>query len=332
MEELKEKPQSLINNNIMNIVHHYSVQSKVKLMGSNRFRGLLYGSDLDIESKITGRAETLYNHFKKVFNKPMKNVYIMDFKAGYDSRLVYDEDTMDLKTYLENPLIPKLNKQQILKSTGKEQEDLIRDLFILRWTPADIKKGKIKLIDGTYKSFVSCLTDDTKIKVDLIVGAGSGFVEISELYIYKQTPLSKEEVLHDLEEDIKYYKSFNTLKATKRFFSMLRLENKNKTLQTKLIKLFNSEVGLINKIMNDLTLLLDVDEKYGLTYEQIENGTQIFKERLGRIPYLAESKILLLNKITKKNYKKNINELLGYLLLILNKITKKYLNEIGFKI
>ena len=332
MNELKEKSHDLINNNIMDVIYHFSVQSKVKIAGSNRYRGILYSSDLDIQSKLSGRADALYQHFKKVFAKPMKNVYVMDFKCGYDERLLYDEDKIDLKTYLKNPLIPKSNKQKILKAKGKEQEDLIRDLFILRWTPEDIKKGKIKLIDGTYKSFVDCLNDDTKIKVDLIVGAGSGFVEISELYIYKQTELTKEELLNDLEEDVKYYKSFNTLKATKRFFSMLKLENKNKSLQNKLIKLFNSEVGFINKVKNDLTLLLEVDDKYGVDYDQILNGSQIYKERLGRIAYINENKILLLNKITKKNYKKNINELIDYLLLILNKITKRYLNEMGFNI
>lgn len=328
MEELKEKPLSLINNNIMNIIHHYSVQSKVKIQGSNKYRGILYSSDLDIQSKLTGRAETLYQHFKKVFSKPMKNVYIMDFKLGYDERLLYDEDTMDLKTYLKNPLIPKSNKQKILKAKGKEKEDLIRDLFILRWSVEDIKKGKIKLIDGTFKSFVDCLNDDTRIKVDLIVGAGSGFVEISEIYLYKETPLSKQQLLKELEEDVKYYKSFNTLKATKRFFSILKLENKYKSLQNKLVKLFNSEIGFINKVKNDLTLLLEVHDKYGVDYEQIVNGTQIYKERLGRIPYINQNKILLLNKINKNNYKKNINELIDYLLLILNKFTKKYLEDL----
>ena len=113
---------------------------------------------------------------------------------------------------------------------------------------------------------------------------------------------------------------------------MLKLENKNKSLQNKLIKLFNSEVGFINKVKNDLTLLLEVDDKYGVDYDQILNGSQIYKERLGRIPYINENKILLLNKINKKNYKKNINELIDYLLLILNKITKIYLNEMNFNI
>ena len=331
MDELKIKPQILINNRIMKIIHKFSIQSKIKISGSNKYRGILYGTDLDIESQLSGRAEALQEHFKKVFQnkKIMKQIYFMDFKCGYDERLIYDEDKDNLNEYLNNPLIPKSNKEAILKATGKEKEDLIRDLFILRWSPKDIIKGKIKLIDGSYKSFVDCLNDDTIIKLDFVIGAGGGFVEISEIYNYKQTEPTKEELLKDLEEDIKYYKSFNTLKALKRLFSILKIENKNKSLQKKLILLFNSEVGFINKVKNDLTLLIDVDDKYGIKYEEIKDALQIYKERLGRIPYINQNKILLLNTITKQNYRKNIIELLEYLLLILNKTTKQYLGELN---
>jgi hypothetical protein len=330
MDNLKLKPEVLINNRVMNIIHKFSIQSKIKIAGSNKYRGILYSSDVDIESKLSGRAEALREHFKKVFQDKtlMKKVFFMDFKCGIDDRLVYDEDQMDLNTYLKNPLIPKSNRKGILKATGQEREDLIRDLFILRWTPQDIIKGKIKLIDNTYKSFVDCLNDDTRIKLDLVIPAGSGFVEMSEVYTYKQTPPTKQELIKDLEQDIKYYKSFNTLKATKRLFSLLKLENKNKCLQKKLIYLFNSEVGFINKIKNDLTLMIDVDDKHGIDYKEIEYACQIYKERLGRVAYINEKKILLLNTITKQNYRKHIIELLDYLLLILNKTTKSFLEEL----
>jgi len=334
MDELKPKSTKLINNRVMDVIHKFSIQSKIKIAGSNQYRGILYSSDIDIQSNLSGRAEALYEHFKKVFQDKslLKKVYFMDFKCGIDDRLIYDEDTMDLQTYLKNPLITKSKRQTIMKSTGKEREDLIRDLFVLRWTPKDIIQGKIKLIDGSYKSFVECLNDDTRIKLDLVLPAGSGFVEMSEIYYYKQTTPTKTELIKDLEEDIKYYKSFNTLKATKRLFSLIKLEDKYKSLQKKLIHLFNSEVGYINKIKNDLTLTIDVDDKYGIPYDEIKYASQIYKERLGRVPYISQSKILLLDNITKANYRKNIIELLDYLLLILNKTTKSYLEEIDLKL
>lgn len=327
MDKLTIKPEVLINNRVMNIIHRFSIQSKIKIAGSNKYRGILYSSDVDIESKLSGRAGALQEHFKKVFkNKAlMSKVYFMDFKCGWDERLIYDEDQTNLTTYLNNPLIPKSNKKEILKATGQAREDLIRDLFILRWTPQDIIKGKIKLIDDTYKSFVDCLNDDTRIKLDLVIPMDSGLVEMSEVYTYKQTPPTKQELIHDLEEDIKYYKSFDTLKATKRLFSLLKLENKNKSLQKKLVQLFNSEVGFINKIKNDLTLLMEVDNKHGIDFKDIQYASQIYKERLGRVAYINEKKILLLNTLTKQNYKKHILELLDYLLLILNKTTKTFL-------
>jgi hypothetical protein len=334
--ELKDKSLDLLHNKLVDTIYRFSVQRKVKVVGSNKYRGLLYGSDVDIQSKLTGRENALYNHFKKIVSdkKLMNSVFFMDFKCGYDDRLLYDEDKDNLNMYLQNPLIPKDLKSKILKTKGKEQEDLIRSLFILRWSIADIKKGKIKLIDGSYKSFVDCLKDDTKIKLDLIIPAGQSFIEMSEVYLYKELPPKKEELIKDLEDDIKYYKSFNTLKATKRLFSILDLENKKETKKDrqKLVSLFNSDVGFLNKIMNDLNLLLEVDDKYNIGIEPIQIATQIYKERLGRISYINENKILLLNKINKKNYKRNINQLINYLLLIINEITKKYLKQLEFNV
>ena len=78
---LKKKSLDEIDNHIGDVIHHFSVQSKVKFLGSNSYKGLLYASDFDIVSKITEPAEALANHFKKLFAKP-SHIYLMDFKCG----------------------------------------------------------------------------------------------------------------------------------------------------------------------------------------------------------------------------------------------------------
>mgnify|MGYP003651318664 CR=1 FL=1 len=322
--ELKLKSFKLLDKATADIIHKFSIQQKVKISGSAKYRGILYASDIDLTSDLSGRAEVLAKYFKDAFSNKalLSKIIFADFKCGVDDRLVYDEDTMTLKQYLKNPLIKKSMKTKIMKASGKEREDLIRDLYILRWTPKQIVAGRIKLIDGTYKSFVSCLKDDTRIKFDFVFPNEGEFVEISEIYFYKEIPMTKLETIESLIEDIKYYKSFNILKSMKRLFSLLELQNKNKKERQKLVQLFNSDIGFLNKIMNDLDLIVSIIDL--ITPDQLKKVTQKYIERLGRLSYLSQSKILLLNNPTIKN----INELTDYLLKILNKFTKEYIEEL----
>ena len=134
--------------------------------------------------------------------------------------------------------------------------------------------------------------------------------------------MTKAETIESLIEDIKYYKSFNILKSMKRLFSLLELQNKCKKERQKLVQLFNSDIGFLNKIMNDLDLIVSIIDL--ITPDQLKKVTQKYIERLGRLSYLSQSKILLLNNPTIKN----INELTDYLLKILNKFTKEYIEEL----
>jgi len=78
---LKKKKLTEIDNRTADVIHKFAVSSTIKFLGSNSYKGLLYGSDFDIVSKITEPAEALSNHFKKLFAKPT-HIYLMDFKCG----------------------------------------------------------------------------------------------------------------------------------------------------------------------------------------------------------------------------------------------------------
>ena len=43
------KPLSLLNNKIEQVVEQFACRSKIKLLGSNSIRGMLYPSDIDVE-------------------------------------------------------------------------------------------------------------------------------------------------------------------------------------------------------------------------------------------------------------------------------------------
>ena len=99
---LKNKPWSEIDNRVSKIVHRFAVSQKVKILGSNSFKGMLYPSDLDIVSTISDSAKVLSHHFQNVFSGHLPFIFI-DFKAGHDLSV----------------------------SDGK-----------LRWTPRQLKAGK----------------------------------------------------------------------------------------------------------------------------------------------------------------------------------------------
>ena len=64
---LKNKPWSEIANRVAKIVHKYAVSQKVKIMGSNSYKGLLWPSDLDVVSEIADSAKVLAHHFQTLF-------------------------------------------------------------------------------------------------------------------------------------------------------------------------------------------------------------------------------------------------------------------------
>lgn len=274
---LKKKSLDEIDNNISDVIHHFSVQSKVKFLGSNSYKGLLYGTDFDIVSKITEPAEALANHFKKLFAKP-SHIYLMDFKAG------------------------------------------LKDGEKLRWNKTQLAKG----INGILLK--DAIKMDTLIKLDFIVENGNSFVEISEIYDTKyQTKKSKKQIETELEEDVdKYVKENNSMKSLKRLYSLLTIQKGHEKMKDKLIKFFNSESGLINKVANDLDLLLLLTSKYTVPFKKIYNNIQMLKQNASVVPWIN---VYQFNEITAKNYKNKINEIVLYLRKKVNLLAKVLLHE-----
>jgi hypothetical protein len=323
------KTINMLNNQIGDLVERFAVHGKVKLVGSNQRRGMLFTSDYDILTQINGRAKTLANYFKKVMEEiPKKDYYFMDFKAGLDKRLVYNFDEDDLKTYLKNPLISRTYKNKILNAKGEERVKLIRDLFILRWTRQDIINGFVKLIDGTKYSLEESLEDDTIIKLDIIIPVGSRFAEVSEMYIYKQPTDSNKSIIQSLSDDVEKFRHENSMKALKRLYSIIDLENKNDKRLPKLESFFNSEYGLLNKIASDLDILLLLTEKHDIAFDKIVSNLQMLKENLALTDVADKQKILMLNRVTPKNYREIINKIILYLRKLINPEAKSLLKSL----
>ena len=81
---LKDKSLKEINNNTADVIHKFALTSKVKFLGSNSKKGVLYPSDFDLFSPIKEDSSALAKHFQQVFKKPFK--YLMEFKCGKNKK------------------------------------------------------------------------------------------------------------------------------------------------------------------------------------------------------------------------------------------------------
>jgi hypothetical protein len=338
---MTKEPQ-MINDSVEDLIELFAVKGKYKLIGSNSLRSILYGSDYDIETELLQSPASVKKHFQEAYQEAEKdpNVYITDFKCGWDSRLAYEGDysAKSLKKYLKNPLIPRGRRLIINKAkTPEEKEDLVRDLFILRWKPEDIQAGKIKLLDNTYKAFEDCVLDPTVLKIDLIKKVGDQFCEISENYYvktksgksnYPENP-NKKLIEKGLEDDIRYYKNTNAFKALKRLFSLYLLEDKKSSVIDKMIDFFNGQVGYLNKIRAELEILEKVLTQDYRTpkWPEIQANLQFIKEQLSsvfEIPF-SDKIFAEIDKITEKSALSSIITLIEYFAKKINAYSKDFL-------
>ena len=188
--------------------------------------------------------------------------------------------------------------------------------------------GYIKLIDGSEYSLEEALLDDTIIKLDIIIPVGDRFAEVSEMYIYKQSTDNNKTITESLANDIEMYRHENSMKSLKRLYSILELNNANDRRLPKLQEFFNSEYGLLNKCINDLSILLLLTEKHNVPFRQIVSNTQMIKDNISLSSIASKEKILTLNKITSKNYREICDKMSVYVRGLINPKAKELLKSL----
>jgi hypothetical protein len=293
---LEEKTPDQINQNISKVAQLFAVRGRWKLIGSNSLRSTQYGVDYDVEDHLSHNPALALQHaYSLAAQNP--NIFVIELKCVVDPRLVYDGDYSrhSLETYVKNPLIPAEAGREILNCGDKEEQiELVRDLFILRWTHEDVAEGKIRLIDGSYRTLHDCLMDRTTAKIDLIVKVGDEFAEISENYYIRDGPErnfdkepTSEDLRKSLENDIHYYAKMDAFKALKRLFSLYRVEGekRHRAELERLVGFFNGQVGLLNKIRAELSILdtLLCNNFRAVSWEDVWNNLQFIKEQIGQV-------------------------------------------------
>jgi Icc-related predicted phosphoesterase len=252
------------NNMIKKIAKIMSLESKVNIVGSAKIKRSIYYSDYDSFSTVKGKNENMiYNHFKSVF-EIIKNS--------------------------ENTIISDFKMGEF---RGKA----------LRWDYEAIKRRENNGI-----TFEDALKQKSMIKMDVVTLLNGRFIEITEVYnIYidgeSNFDYSKENVRKELNNDMKeQIKDGNYMKALKRKYSLLNLDNKNKAVREKLIDYFNSPIGLLNRSKSDLETMLTVIQSPKFDIDEIRNSLQMLKEQISAFP--VENNLEEISKIkTKQNMK-----------------------------
>jgi hypothetical protein len=250
------------NNNIKKIVKLMSMESKVNIVGSAKIKRNIYYSDYDSFSTVKGKNENMiYNHFKSVFEiiRNSENTIITDFKLGENAK-------------------------------GEP----------LRWTYEEIKRKENNGI-----TFDDAIKQKSIIKMDIVTLQNGRFIEISEVYnIYidgeSNSDYSIENIRKELIDDMnEQIKEGNIMKALKRKYSLLNLDNKDKMIREKLIDYFNSPIGLLNRCKSDLETLLIVIESPKFDIDEIRNSLQMLKEIISAFP--VENNLEEISKLKTKD-------------------------------
>ena len=272
--------QKEYNNNIKKIVKLMSLESKVNIMGSAKVKRSIFYSDYDSFSTVKGKNENMiYNHFKSLF---------------------------EIIKSSENTIITDFKMGEF---RGKA----------LRWDYEAIKKRENNGI-----TFEQALKMKSIIKMDVITLMNGRFIEITEVYnIFidgeSNFDYTKENVRKELTDDmLKQIQEGNFMKALKRRYSLLNLDNKNKAEREKLIDYFNSPIGLLNRSKSDLETMLTVIQSPKFDIDEIRNSLQMLKEAISAFP--VENNLEMISKLkTKQNMKVPIYKMILRLKEFINK-------------
>lgn len=166
--------------------------------------------------------------------------------------------------------------QDQLKGSPKQIEQWIHNEFhpskvlMLEFKIQGKKKFRFNL-DTINQPLAHLIETCDYMKADLVVPVGDRFAEVS-IHYYRNPVKPK---LKGLEADVKKYWKTNKMKALKRLYSIYKMEGKNTDL---LQDFFNSEYGLLNKIVSDLVLLKKI--KKMISKESYEKNMDYIRSTL----------------------------------------------------
>lgn len=262
-----KKQLSDFSNHVRDVFNLMTVSRKYKVVGSAALKHVRYVSDYDLNELYEKRFDTqgALDAILELFRAKFKaceadpTCFVTDLKCGAD---------------LDNEP--------------------------LRWSKLDIAKGFKILSNGKRVTFQECLLSKNVFKLDVVKIINGVFTEFSDNYLLKlgdQSNFFPEDILkssqlsslkHSYEEY--FYTRQNLFKGLKRAFSYYLLddEQKHRFVLEKLMRFFNSPVGLLYNLKGQLaTLLLVIEDKQHFRTPKLADlrrNVTLILEALGATP------------------------------------------------
>lgn len=275
-----------------------------------------YNTCCDIDEATTDVATKFREMVKRITST--KNVYLGDFKAGYDTRYTVNIGHIKndkIKGY--NPLnirstIVSLHNKGLLtdQEVGLwlskvidhpsfveyiDLESTIRSKHVVRWNTTEVIKGEKILPLGVKLSLKDALSQKSVVKVDVWVYLNNRHVEVTNWFMltYKDKKgrtqhlsVKPDEYERSLTHDIQHYNNPTVnkyMKLAKRLWLYAVLK-KDKKLMISLYPLFGSGAAKMYQIMGEIEtihkILLRIEKPY---MPSIIDNIEDWKTRLGTI-------------------------------------------------
>jgi len=338
--KLVKKYPDNFSKDIIDVVDTLSLKhgEEAGLYGSARFK-LNYPSDYDFYQEVEVSNKILSDIQEVVRNLlKLKNVFIGDIKSGMIPELKVIEDNLNENNY--NSSVPKIkdrlktlyNNKNIDKEEYKASIALLKpnlnnfDISILkhelrfeviRWSVDDILKGFT-----TYRNikinFYDYLISDSVTKIDALAWVnGIRFNEITIVYILKKNGEYVNRGFQNLQEILKdtipyLLQKGKIMKVVKRINAIERLNVKpDNEILHKIFNLTNGDLGRINQIISDITVLRYLIENIkNIPKKKFQYEIDMIKYRLGAVAaksYNIESNLTYINKLLNLLEKDVIN-------------------------
>lgn len=375
---------------VQNAIQTITFSDNTLPVGSYSYRIHSYPSDIDI-FEVVKRCCTIQNVTKEIsqkFKTIAKNIYknkelfLGDFKAGLDYKLLFDygeilyKKPLQIKGYKYEEVNNKLDsfkkdkwiskkEYDILKKlaipnidikTFMKLQELLRNLYLVRWSLDELIRGEKTLRSGDILKMEDAITHDSIVKIDIWSPINNNYTEVTNVYYLiledkdsKKTVLNKElgNYIINLDKDIQKYSSTifrNSLKVAKRLWIKNNLI-KNVNLIKKLNPLFYSGISSLNQIKEEAKVILSMlnrnKDTSSCLYKEFKTVRKVilkqldgFKQRINDIHDVSFSRNEIFDKLDKcinakslNIVEKNIVELIDLLNPIIERKSLQYLSK-----
>lgn len=174
-----------------------------------------------------------------------------------------------------------------LQKIGKHIKNT-KDVYFLDFKACGKHWNLKQLINGKNNkiNLVDCITinnENASLKIDVVQFKDSEFIEYSNVFLISKGERPKLDIIKIFNNDIQEYKQKNNFaKVLKKKYSIAKYSD-NKEEMEKLDKLFNSDFGLLYKIIGELDTMILVLSIYNDSKikNDVLNSTQKLKQMIG---------------------------------------------------